>query len=249
MINTLIIEDEKKSSAVLISLIAKHCPQLEVIGTADSVEEGVLQINKLNPELIFLDIQLSDGTGFDLLEKVQQINFDVVFATAYDQFAIKAIKYSAVDYLLKPIDPEELKLAVDKIAAKKFKNSGLDNLKFLLQNFKQSESGYNRITLPTGNAYEVVLVQDIIRCEANESYTKFYLTENRKFLVTQNLKNYEDLLPKSDFIRVHHHHLINMKHVIRFLKTDNGYVVMRDGSEIEVSRRKRDAFLESLNKL
>ena len=251
MIKTVLVEDETKSREVLQKMIEKHCPELKLVGTAASVTEGVELIKKEKPELVFLDIELTDGTGFDVLEKVQGQNFEVVFATAYDQYAIKAIKFSAIDYLLKPYDIDELKAAVKKISAEKSSSSApnLDNIKFLLENFKKQDENYSKITLPTGNAYEIVQVKDIIRCEADGSYTKFTLSDKRTFMVTQNLKHYEDILPSDKFQRVHHHHLINIDHVVRFLKEDSGYAVMTDGSKIEISRRKKEQFLEILNKM
>ncbi len=248
MIRTVVVEDEKKSREVILSLIAKYCPELQVVGEASSVDQAVDLLKKEKPDLVFMDIQLADGTGFDILQQVQGINFDLIFATAFDQYAIKAIKYSAIDYLLKPIDGEELKAAVRKVIEKRSSSSNIDNLKFLLSNLKKGEDEFSRITLPTGNAYEIVNIKDIIRCEASESYTYFFLVGKRKFLVTSGLKHYEDILPSSQFIRVHHSHLINMNHVIRYLKEDGGYAIMSDDSKIEVSRRKREAFLERLNK-
>jgi two-component system LytT family response regulator len=250
MIKTVLVEDEKKSREVLQKMIEKHCPEVQLLGCASSVAEGVEMIRSLKPELVFLDIELTDGTGFDVLEKVQGQQFDVVFATAYDQYAIKAIKFSAIDYLLKPYDIDELKAAVKKIGDKRSQSSpNLDNIKFLLDNFKKQDENYNKITLPTGNAYEIVQIKDIVRCEADGSYTNFYLADKRHFMVTQNLKHYEDILPSDKFLRVHHAHLINMDHVVRFLKEDSGYAIMSDTSKIEISRRKREQFLEILNKM
>jgi len=249
MIRTIIIEDEKKSREVLHKLIQANCPQLNVTGLASSVEQAVEMIKKERPDLIFLDIELSDGTGFDILEQVQGMHFDVILATAYDQYAIKAIKFSAIDYLLKPIDADELKKAVEKISSKKTEFSQIENLRFLLQNFKRQDENFSKITQPTGNAYEIVSVSDIIRLEADESYTRVILTEKRNFLVTQTMKHFEDILPSDMFIRIHHSHLVNIKHVVRYLKVDSGYAVMSDGSQLEISRRKRDQFLEHLGKL
>jgi two-component system, LytTR family, response regulator len=248
MIRTIIVDDEKKSREVMQSMILKHCPEITLIGACASVEQSVEMIRKEKPDLVFLDIQLADGTGFDILEQVQDQTFDVVFATAFDQYAIKAIKYSAIDYLLKPIDADELRAAVKKIVDKKKNDPNVENLKFLLQNFRKPDEEFTRITLPTGHAYEIVNVKDIIRCEAAESYTFFFLTGGRKFLVTAGLKHYEDILPSDTFIRVHHSHLVNINHVVRYLKQDGGYAVMSDDSRIEISRRKRDFFLERLNK-
>ncbi|HLG04301.1 MAG TPA: LytTR family DNA-binding domain-containing protein [Bacteroidia bacterium] len=252
MITAVIIEDEKKSSEVLEVLIKANCPDVSIVGVAESVAEGEALIRDEKPQLIFLDIEMADGSGFDLLERVPNTGFDVIFTTASDAHALRAIKYSAIDYLLKPIDAEELKTAVDKIRAKQSAatdNSNLENLKFLLQNFRKPNEQYSKITLPTGNAYEIVNVKDIIRCEADGSYTSFFLENKKKLLVSASLKHYEDLLPPGDFIRVHHHHLVNMSHVVRYLKADGGYAVMSDGTQIEISRRKKDAFLQRLNKL
>jgi two-component system LytT family response regulator len=248
MIKTIIIEDEQKSRDVLASIIQKNCPDLNIAGLANSVREGVEMIRSLNPELVFLDISMPDGSGFDLLEQVHGHKFELIFATASDQHAIRAIKYSACDYLLKPIDAEELKAAVARVVNKKKAVPNMENLQFLIQQLKRADENFQKITLPTGNAYEIVNVKDIVRCEADGSYTNFYLSDKRKLMISAGLKHYEELLPESDFIRVHHHHLINMNHVVRFLKEDGGYAVMSDGSKIEISRRKKESFMEKLNK-
>lgn len=246
MIKAVIVEDEKKSSDALIHLLQKNCPEVSIGETTASVKEGIETIRHLKPELIFLDVMLTDGSGFDVLEKINDLKFDVIFTTASEKFAVKAIKYSALDYLLKPIDAEELKSAVNKVIARKNNLPSEQNLISLLENIKKSDEQYSKITLPTGNAYEVVNVKDIIRCEANDNYTNVYLSGGKKFLASGTLKHYEELLPEKDFVRVHHGHLINMAHMLRFLKEDGGYAVMSDGSKVEISRRKKDEFLKRL---
>jgi two-component system LytT family response regulator len=248
MINTVIIEDEAKSRQMLAAMLERHCPDISIVGLAKDVKEGVSLIKELHPELVFLDISMPDGSGFDLLEQVSGHNFELIFATASDQHAIRAIKYSACDYLLKPIDTDELKMAVTKVLNKKKSVPSMENLQFLIQHLKKADENFQKITLPTGNAYEIVNIKDIIRCEADGSYTNFYLADRRKLMISFGLKHYEELLPESDFIRVHHHHLINMNHVVRFLKEDGGYAIMSDGSKIEISRRKKEAFMDKLNK-
>ncbi len=248
MIKTLIIEDEQKSMDMLAGIIQKNCPDLSIVGLARNVKEGVEMIESLKPELVFLDISMPDGSGFDLLERVSGHKFELIFATASDQHAIRAIKYSACDYLLKPIDIEELKEAVNKVVQKKRSSPNMENLQFLIQHLKKADENFQKITLPTGNAYEIVNIKDIVRCEADGSYTTFYLADKRKLMISVGLKHYEELLPENDFIRVHHHHLINMNHVVRFLKEDGGYAIMSDGSKIEISRRKKETFMEKLNK-
>lgn len=249
MIKAVIIEDEKKSADLLARLLQKNCPDISVLGKAESVKEGIDLVNKLHPELIFLDVMMPDGSGFEVLEKLKDFKFDVIFTTATDKFAVKAIKYSALDYLLKPIDTQELVHAVNKISERNKSRLGStneENLRSLLENVRQNESQFSKITLPTGHAYEVVLIKDIIRCEANDNYTNVYLANGKKFLVSGTLKHYEDLLPAHEFTRVHHSHLINMNHMVRFVKDDGGYAVMSDGSQVEVSRRKREDFLNKL---
>ena len=249
MIKTIIIEDEQKSRELLFAMIQKNCPDLDVIGMAGDVKEGVELIRSVKPDLVFLDISMPNGSGFDVLEQVPDQNFEVIFATATDQHALKAIKYSACDYLLKPIDADELQSAVLKVQKKKKANPGMENLQFLIEHLKRSDENFQKITLPTGNAYEIVNIKDIIRCEADGSYTTFFLADKRKLLISAGLKHYEELLPESDFIRVHHHHLINMNHVLRFLKEDGGYAIMSDGSKIEISRRKKETFMDRLNRI
>ncbi|MBK6523485.1 MAG: response regulator transcription factor [Sphingobacteriaceae bacterium] len=246
MIKTLIIEDEQKSRDVLMKIIEKNCPELNVVGSATNVIEGVELIKSLKTGSCFLDITMPDGSGFDLLEQVSDHKFELIFATASNSHAVRAFKYSACDYLLKPIDIEELRNAVLRVVKRKSEAPDMGNLNFLIQQLKKADDNFQKITLPTGNAYEIINLKDIIRCEADGSYTYFYLTDKRKLMVSASLKHYEELLPEQDFIRVHHHNLINMNHVIRFLKEDGGYAVMTDGSKIEISRRKKDQFMERL---
>ncbi|MBC7865291.1 MAG: response regulator transcription factor [Bacteroidia bacterium] len=249
MIRAIIVEDEARSRELLNTLVTQNCPGVSIIATAENVEQGADAIKKYNPDLVFLDITMPDGSGFDMLEKVQGQKVEIIFTTATDKFALKAIKYSAIDYLLKPIDVEELKAAVEKIKEKKNSLSTVENLAHLLQNLKKADDNFNKITLPTGNAYEIIAVKDIIRCEAEGSYTNFFLVGGKKIMVSASLKHYEDLLPENEFIRVHHHHLINLSHVVRFLKVDGGYAIMSDGTQVEISRRKKDTFLQRLNKI
>lgn len=249
MIKAVIVEDEAKSRELLQALVTKHCSNVQVVATAANVKEGTDVIRKHSPDLIFLDISMPDGTGFDLLEYISPIKADIIFTTATDKYAIKAIKYSALDYLLKPIDTEELKSSVGKLEEKKSKANTVENLAHLLQNLKQGNDSYQKITLPTSTSYEIVFIKDIIRCEADGSYTTFHLTGKRKLMASASLKHYEDLLPPNEFMRVHHHHLININHVVRYLKMDGGYAVMSDASQIEISRRKKDEFLNVLNKI
>lgn len=244
----LIIEDEQKSREMLSEILKKYYPQIAILGLAKNVAEAVELIEKTKPNLLFLDISMPDGTGFDVLEKTLGHHFDIIFTTATDKHALKAIKYSACDYLLKPIDLDELNDAINRVEKKHaVVMPSMENLQFLIQNLKRTDDNYNKISLPTGNAFEIVQIKDIIRCEADGSYTNFFLVGGKKLMVSASLKHYEDLLPEKDFIRIHHHNLVNMNHVIRFLKEDGGYAIMSDNSKLEISRRKKEAFLERLN--
>jgi two-component system LytT family response regulator len=244
MITAILVEDETKSRQLLNTLLHKYCKDIEVVATAANVKNAIEEIQTHKPDIVFLDITMPDGTGFDLLEKLSPITFDVVFTTATDKHAIKAIKYAALDYLLKPIDIEELKQAVNKLVQKKNNLNTVENLTQLLENLKESSNSYQKITLPTGTAYEMVYTKDIIRCEAEGSYTMFFMTNGKKFLVTYGLIHYEELLSEKEFIRVHRHHLVNVKHVVRYLK--EGFVIMKDETKIEVARRKKDEFTAAL---
>ena len=244
----LIIEDEQKSREMLSEILKKYYPQIAILGLAKNVAEAVELIEKTKPNLLFLDISMPDGTGFDVLEKTLGHHFDIIFTTATDKHALKAIKYSACDYLLKPIDLDELREAINRVEKKRaIALPSMENLQFLIQNLKRTDDNYNKISLPTGNAFEIIQIKDIIRCEADGSYTHFYLIGGKKLMVSASLKHYEDLLPEKDFIRIHHHNLVNMNHVIRFLKEDGGYAIMSDNSKLEISRRKKESFLERLN--
>lgn len=244
----LIIEDEQKSREMLAEILKKYHPQIAILGLAKNVTEAVELIEKTKPNVLFLDISMPDGTGFDVLEKTQHHKYDTIFTTATDKHALKAIKYSACDYLLKPIDLEELEAAIKRLEEKRSQSiTSMDNLQFLIQNLKRPDDNYTKITLPTGNAYEVVLVKDIIRCEADGSYTNFFIKGGKKLMVSASLKHYEDLLPENDFIRIHHHYLVNMNHVTKYLKEDGGYAIMSDQTKLEISRRKKEAFLTRMN--
>ena len=244
----LIIEDEHKSREMLFEILKKYYPQVAILGLAKNVSEAIELVEKTKPNLLFLDISMPDGSGFDVLEKTLNHHYDIIFTTATDKHALKAIKYSACDYLLKPIDLDELDTAIKRLEQKRASSlPNMENLQFLIQNLKRADDNYSKITLPTGKAFEIVPVKDIIRCEADGSYTNFFLVGGKKLMVSASLKHYEDLLPENDFIRIHHHHLININHVVRFSKEDGGYAIMTDNSKLEISRRKKDTFLARLN--
>jgi two-component system LytT family response regulator len=239
MIKSLIVDDEKNSRELLKNLLEKNCPlDIEIVGLAENIDKAEAIVRSQNPQLIFLDIELSGNTGFDLLEKIQDLKFDVIFTTAFDHYALRAIKYSALDYLLKPIDLDELKLAIEKIKAKQNKETSLNQLQLLLQNFKQPDNNLNKISLPTIHGHEIIYLKDIIRLESEDHYTTFFTIHNKKYMVSSTLRHYEEMLPQDKFFRLHNSHIINTDHVSRITK--EGFVMMVDGSTVEVSRRKKD---------
>jgi two-component system LytT family response regulator len=242
---TLIIEDELQAISALKAEITTHCTILEIVGEAKSIKEGIEQINKLKPDLIFLDIQLADGLGFEILSNSNEHNFKVIFTTAYSQYAIKAIKFSALDYLLKPIDAEELIDAVNRaVSSKKDENS----LKFetFLSNFK-SQPNRKKIALQTSEGIGIYEIDTIIKCSAESNYTCIYFSNGKKILFSKTLKDFEDLLSNSGFERIHHSHIVNLNHLLNFVNKDGGYVIMSDKSTLPVSQRKKTQLIQALN--
>ena len=249
MLKAVIVEDEKKSRDTLAGLLKLYCKNLEVVGEAESVKEGFEVIKQQNPDVVFLDIQMPDGSGFKLLEKINNVEFDVIFTTAYDQFAIKAIRYSALDYLLKPIFPEYLVNAVNKAEKNRQLQKSHDNIRVLLENMNLPPTETPKIILSTSEKINVVKIDEIIRCESDNYYTMFYFTNGKKLLVSKTLKEQEELLSEHDFIRPHKSHLVNVRYIKSYLKTEGGVILMEDGSKIPVSRRKKEYIMEILSNL
>ncbi|MEL6558445.1 MAG: LytTR family DNA-binding domain-containing protein [Bacteroidota bacterium] len=246
MYKALIIDDIDNSRVTLAHDLAQYCPSIEVIGEANGVETGLAEIAKKNPDVVFLDIQMGDGTGFDMLEKIGDFNFQVIFTTALDSYGIKAIKFSALDYLLKPIDPDELINAVAKLENSSGKDSVKDSISLLLENMRDIKPDNKRIVLNSAEKIHMVYVKDIIRCESQGAYTIFYLTSKEQILVTKNLKEYEQLLEEYSFIRVHHSHLINFSYLKEYVKKEGGYAIMTDNAQVPVSFRKRNNLLDMI---
>lgn len=236
-IDYVLIDDELNNLENLQFLLQQHCPELVFAGKAVSAAEGLQLIKSQSPDLVFLDIQMPGQTGFDMLRALDKTNFEVIFVTAYDQYGIQAIKFSALDYLLKPVDVEELKnavsRAVEKIQAKQ-QNNNINQLLTYLQHSKQEQP---RIALPTLKEIHYVKLDDIIRCEASDNYTIFYLLSGEKILVSKTLKEYADLLLVHNFRRAHQSHLVNMRFVKSLLKEDGGILLLQDKTKIPVSRQ------------
>ncbi len=247
MRKALIIDDENRTRELIAKMIDSFGFDLETFPIGENVQSGIAAIESLRPDIVFLDIQMPDGTGFDLLKSVQNKNFEVVFITAHEEFAIKAIKFSALDYLLKPIDPTELREATEK--AMKAIEDKRDEQQFeALQNNIQPTQK-KRLVLKTQESVHVVELEEIIRCEADRNYTSFFLTGGKKILVSKTLKDYEILLSSFHFLRVQQSHLINLNFVDRYDKGNGGSVVMKDGSQVPLSPAKRDIFFKILETL
>ncbi len=251
MVKAVIIDDEKKSRMALTSLLERYCPNVIISGEAEGVQTGIKQIRANKPDVIFLDIQMQDGSGFRLLESFDEVNFEIIFTTAFDQYAIKAIKYSALDYLLKPIIPEELVEAVKKVEDRKIaKNSNLtQNIDVLLDNIKNKGSDSKKIVLTTAEKIHVIHVSEILRCESDNYYTKFFFTDGTNLLISKTLKENEKMLKDHNFIRPHKSHLINVTYIKGFMKNDGGYILMSDNSKVPVSRRRKELIIETINNL
>jgi two-component system LytT family response regulator len=243
MITAVIIDDEQNVVDNLSILLKDYCPDIRVIGTANSYREAKVVIDAKNPDLLFLDIEMPNGNGFDLLKSFSSINFQVIFVTAYSQYALNAIKASAVDYLLKPIDIDELKAAVKKVNVKeKINDNGAINK--LIESLRSGNLSHNKVAIPTMQGLEFISVSDILYCRADGHYTVIELTGNQKIVSSKGIGEYELLLPTSLFCRIHNSYLINLKHIQKYMKGKGGSVIMDNGKTIEVSTRKKDAFLE-----
>jgi two-component system, LytTR family, response regulator len=245
MIRSVIVDDELKSRESLKKILLSFCDNVEVLATCQSVTEGLEVINQLKPDVVFLDVQMQGETGFDLLEKIPTIDFDVIFTTAHSEYAIKAIKFSAIDYLLKPIDVEELQKALEKVRQKQ-NGSILERMQQLLQNIKSPTTDNYKLALPTTEGLTFIKVNDVLYLKASGNYTEIFMRDGQKYLVSRHLKEYDDLLTEQNFFRVHHSSLINLNYIKNYVRGDGGYVVMTDNASLDVSRRKKDAFLEKI---
>lgn len=241
----LIIEDEAHSSKTLLNFLSKYCPSIEVAGVASNVETAVQAISEYNPELLFLDIDLPDGSGFDVLDSLEIPWPKVIFVTAYNQYAIKAFQISAVDYLLKPVDPELLMKAVEK-AVEQPDSAELENKKMDVLRENRRSGNLNRMALPTQNGVQLVKTDQIVRLEADGNYTTVYLQDKTRVVVSRKIKDFEAWLEDLPFFRIHQSHIVNLQMIDRYIKGEGGTVIMEDGSQLEVARRRKDDFLKRI---
>lgn len=250
MIDTIIIDDETHCTRHLSELLSTYCgPVIRIAGSASTVEEGWRIILQHQPQLVFLDIQLGEETGFDVLNRFPVIDFDIIFVTAYEKYAIRAFKFSAIDYLLKPVDPDDLRQAVGRLQQKRSKEETTKRFETLFDNLRNRPGLPRRISVPTMKGLEFLPVQEIIRCESHINYTSIFMTNGQKMTVARTLKEFEELLEEHGFFRVHNSHLINMAWIKSYHKGKGGSVCMTDNTEIEVSTRRKDELLKRLAEL
>jgi two-component system, LytTR family, response regulator len=249
MINALIIDDEKHCSDSLLWQLNKYCPEVKVEAICKDVGEALEQIRLWQPRLVFLDVEMPDQSGFDLLESLTDIQFHIIFTTAFNQYALRAIKFGALDYLLKPIDKDELRFAVDKFI-KQEKQISLNQLTALLSHTrKNSDYSFQKIAFPTMHSYELVHLNEILVCESSSNYTNVRLVNGKTILVSKTLKEIEELLNITPFFRVHNSWLVNLQFAIRYMKGDGGYLVLNNEMTIPVSRNKREDLLKYITHL
>ncbi len=247
MLKVVVIDDEQGARKAITGIIQKYCKEVQVVGEADGVQSGIEAIAQHQPDLVLLDIQMKDGTGFDLLNRVGKVNFKLVFITAYEAYAIKAFKYSALDYILKPAGIDDLVTTLQHVKASIQVEELQRKIDVLINNYEHEVD--RKIVLKTTDAMHVVKVKDIIRCEAEGNYTSFYFVEGKRLMVSGILKDYEELLDSEQFFRPHQSHLINVNHLQRFEKRDGGFVIMNGGHEVPVSFRKKEHLLKVIQKI
>ncbi len=249
MINTIIIDDEVHCIRRLNNLLKEYCKDnIHLLGAYENIEEGLSAIKGLRPGLVFLDVQLNEKTGFDMLREIKDITFELIFTTAYEKYAVQAFKFSAIDYLLKPIDPDDLLTAVNKVAKKISGNEMAKKMDVLFHNLKNIHAP-RKISIPTVDGLIFIEVNDIIRCQSNINYTTIYLKNNQKITVAKTLKEFDELLSDYNFYRVHNSHLINLACIKKYNKNKGGHIQMSDDSEIQLSSRRKDDFIKKLSKI
>lgn len=246
MLRAVIIDDELHCRDRIIKLLENHSATIEIMEHFDGVESALQGLPKIQPDVVFLDVHLHDQTGFDLLRQLVNINFEIIFVTAYDKYAINAFKFSAIDYLLKPIDGDELSRTIDKLKEKVSARDLEGKMATLFHNLELPKPQAQRIAIPTTDGLSFIQIEDIIRCEADVNYTHLFMKDARKFTVSRTLKSFEELLEPYNFLRVHNSHLINLSFVEKYNKGKGGFITMTDKSEIEVSVRKKEVFLKKV---
>jgi two-component system, LytTR family, response regulator len=245
MITAIIVDDEPDCSEILATLLDRYCPQVKVIDICYNGQTALKSIMEEKPQLVFLDIEMPQMNGFELLERLQPIHFKLIFTTSYDQYAIKAIKFSALDYLLKPIDREELQEAVRK-TIQSLHVPIPQQFEVLLQKMQHTGASNQKIALPTMEGLQLISVDEIISCESERNYTYIYLKSKQKLIISKPLKDIEEMLEDYPFLRVHHSYIVNLKEISKYIRGEGGYLIMTDGSNVDVSRSRKESLIQKL---
>lgn len=249
MISALIIDDEVNGAESLQLMLKKYCNDLSIDAVCNSSKEGYQKILKIKPELVFLDIQMPHMNGFELLAQLPERNFEVIFTTAFDDYAIQAFKVNAIDYLLKPVDPHDLIQAVQKASLRIKSQAGQGNIEKLLAGLRQQHFRIKKLAVPVNDGVNFIDLEEIPRIEADSNYTVVHTVNGNRYIVAKTLKEYEELLADYNFIRIHSSTLINLQLVDKYIRGDGGFVQMKDGSQLEVSRRRKQDLVMRLNAL
>ena len=248
MIKAILVDDEKHCRETLSIQLEKYCSEVQLLAQCNSAVQGLEAIAQFQPDVVFLDVEMPKMNGFEMLQQFSNIPFDVIFTTGYDAYAIKAFRFSAIDYLLKPIDKDELIKAVAKVSQKtvsqKTGHNLTQQLDILLERLGDKHASLQKIALPTLDGFELVALENILHCEADSNYTYVVLKHTKKILVSRTLKEIEELLEGHAFLRVHHSHLVNLNEIVRYVRGEGGYVIMSDNTSITVSRSRKDALLK-----
>jgi two-component system LytT family response regulator len=248
MLTTLIIDDELRGRNLLAELVRRYCPDVEVLALAQDAHEGIELLRRYQPDFVFLDIKMPTLNGFEMLERIGEVHFDIVFVTAYSEFALKAYKYAAFDYLLKPIDPDELVGTIERLKAKRNQSRLQDRLNLLMKTLEEPRRLPTKLTISAADGVTLLTIADIVYLEADGPYTTFFLLGGEKIVSSHNLKEYDELLTDHDFFRSHHSFLINLHHVRKYIRSE-GYVLMANGRYAEVSKRKKEEFMQRIGQV
>jgi len=253
MISAIIIDDDDNLRSGMKALLSLYAPEIDILGEANSVKTGLELIEKTSSDIIFLDIMMNDGSGFDILEQLNakygKISSHIVFVTAHEKFAIRAFRFSALDFLLKPVDPEDLQVVIQKIKNITYQSNENKKIELLLENITRKTDNFKKIALSTSDGIHLFEIKDIIRCESVDNYTKFHIKNHKTVMISKTLKEYEELLADQGFERIHQSHLINLNELKSYIKKDGGFVIMSDNIQLPVSQRKKDRLQILISKL
>jgi two-component system LytT family response regulator len=244
MIKAIVVDDEPYCCETITTLL-EESSDVEIVAVCYNAADALNAIRQYSPDLVFLDVEMPKMNGFEMLEQIPSVNFEIIFTTSYDQYALKAIRFSAIDYLLKPVDEEELKQAVQKVIRRSQKPIA-EQLEILMQKIHQPKTPVSKIALPTMEGFQMIRIDSIISCESDSNYTILRLKNDKKIVVCRNLKDMEELLDEHSFVRVHRCYLVNLNEVEKFVKGEGGYLIMSDGSSIDVSRNKKEELIKKL---